>query len=286
MISLGAYEHLLHRVRTNGDRIEQRAILKTGERPYCLSSLGESLRIELSMDSIPLIATKKVSWKNIAHELIWMLRGDTNIKYMVDNNCHIWDAWADENGELGPVYGKQWRNWDGSDDDYFVDQIERLEEDINDVKNDPHYHAARRLILSAWNPGDMPDPKVPTGCHTFAQFFVRKGRLSCHLYMRSCDLFLGLPYNMVAYAMLTQLLAIRRGLDVGVLDISFGDAHIYSNHLEQVDEQLTRHLGHFPGIGYNKERIRTMSDLDQLTIDDITVFDYNPMPALKGEVAV
>src|SRR5476651_108824 len=209
------YLDLLERVLEDGIKKDDRTGTGT------LSVFGHQLRFDLA-DGFPLVTTKKLHLKSIVHELLWFLAGDTNVKYLREHGVTIWDGWADANGELGPVYGKQWRRWQGPDG-RTVDQIADLVSGIRKVIADPNASEARRLLLTAWNPGDMPDPKVPTGCHTFAQFNVTEDRLSCQMYQRSADLFLGVPFNIASYALLTHLLAKVTGLGVGDYIHTFGD---------------------------------------------------------------
>lgn len=274
------YLDLLARVRQHGKRKPQRAKLADGRRPEVLSLFGYQFRVNLA-DGFPLVTTKKLPWGAIVHELLWFLSGETNVAYLRANKVKIWDEWADASGELGPVYGKQWRRWQGADGQ-LVDQIARLVEGIRRVKADPHASEARRLLLSAWNPGDMPDPKVPTGCHTFAQFNIHDDRLSCQMYQRSADLFLGVPFNIASYALLTHLLAKTTGLQVGDYIHTFGDAHIYENHFEQVDEQLKRQPGPLPTL----ELDDMITSMDGLKFEQIRLKNYQPLPPLRGEVAI
>jgi thymidylate synthase len=274
------YLELLAYVRHNGKRKAQRAKLSDGRRPEVLSIFGYQFRHDLNA-GFPLVTTKKLPWSAIVHELLWFLSGSTNTAYLRANRVSIWDEWADANGELGPVYGKQWRRWQGADG-RAVDQIANLVSGIRKVIADPNASEARRLLLTAWNPGDMPDPKVPTGCHTFAQFNVTDGLLSCQMYQRSADLFLGVPFNIASYALLTHLLAKATGLVAGEYIHTFGDAHIYENHFEQVDEQLKREPRPLPLLGLD-DRIES---LDGIRAEQIRLKDYHPHPPLRGEVAV
>ncbi len=214
------------------------------------------------------------------HELIWLLRGSTNIAYLRTHNVHIWDQWADDKGELGPVYGKQWRAWPKSDG-RTVDQIAQIVQGIMEVKNDPTASVGRRLVVSAWNPADLEEMALPP-CHTLFQFSVTEGRLSCQLYQRSADLFLGVPFNIASYALLTHLVAQVTGLQVGEFVHTFGDAHIYENHLERVDEQLSRVPYPLPKL----ELDPAIKSLDHIHHDQIRLVDYRHHPILRGEVAV
>ncbi len=274
------YLELLAHVRHNGKRKAQRAKLSDGRRPDVLSIFGYQFRHDLNA-GFPLLTTKKLPWAAIVHELLWFLSGSTNTAYLRANRVTIWDEWADANGELGPVYGKQWRRWQGADGRP-VDQIANLVSGIRKVIADPNAPEARRLLLTAWNPGDMPDPKVPTGCHTFAQFNVTDGLLSCQMYQRSADLFLGVPFNIASYALLTHLLAKATRLTAGDYIHTFGDAHIYENHFEQVDEQLKREPRGLPSLDLD-ERIES---LDGIRAEQIRLKGYDPHPPLRGEVAV
>jgi thymidylate synthase len=274
------YLDLLAHVRNHGKRKAQRAKLSDGRRPEVLSVFGYQFRVDLNA-GFPMVTTKKLPWGAIVHELIWFLSGSTNVAYLRANKVTIWEEWADANGELGPGYGKQWRRWEGPRG-HCVDQIANLVVGIRKVAADPQASEARRLLLSAWNPGDMPDPKVPTGCHTFAQFNVTDDRLSCQMYQRSADLFLGVPFNIASYALLTHLLAKVTGLGVSDYVHTFGDAHIYENHFTQVDEQLKRLPKPLPKL----ELDDAITSMDGLRFEQMRLTDYNPHPPLRGEVAV
>ena len=274
------YLDLLRDVRDNGVRKPTRAKLKsTGEHIDALSVFGRQVRYDLS-EGFPLVTTKRVNFGHIVHELLWFLSGDTNIKYLNDNGVHIWDEWADENGDLGPVYGFMWREWPPYGF-YAVDQIARVIYDIKSVRKDPLRSAARRLIVSAWNPALVEKMALPP-CHTLFQFDVTEGRLSCQLYQRSADLFLGVPYNIASYALLTHLIAHVTGLEPGEFIHSIGDAHIYVNHLEQVGEQLQRDPLPLPVLEINP----ALEGIDLLDFGHISLIGYTPHPALRGEVAV
>ena len=274
------YLDLLKLVREHGTRKQQRAKLSDGQRPEVLSLFGYQFRIDLNA-GFPLVTTKRVPWGAIVHELIWFLSGETNIAYLKANKVSIWDEWADERGDLGPVYGKQWRRWKCADG-RTVDQITDLVKNIQQVMVDPQASVGRRLLLTAWNPGDMPDPRIPTGCHTFAQFSVTENRLSCQMYQRSADMFLGVPFNIASYALLTHLLAKVAGIGVGEYIHTFGDAHIYENHLALVDEQLKREQRPLPAI----QLADSIVSMDGIRFDQIRLMNYNPHPPLRGEVAV
>ena len=280
---MDAYLSLLRAVRDSGTDKPQRAKVG-GRRLLCRSLFApDPIRLDLA-DGFPLLTTKRVPLRHIVVELLWFLSGSTNAHDLHNEyqpKVHIWDAWADPvTGELGPVYGKQWRRWEGPHGT--VDQIANLVRDIAAVKADPWHHAARRLLLTAWNPGDMPKPTTPTGCHTFAQFNVTDGKLSCHLYQRSADMFLGVPFNIASYALLTHLLAKVTGLGVGAYTHSFGDAHIYENHFAQVDEQLTRTPLPLPRLVLSDD----ITSIDGIRVEQISVEGYEHHPPIRGEVAV
>ena len=274
------YLDLLREIRTSGTRKAQRATLKSeGRRPDVLSVFGRQIRFDLK-SGFPLVTTKRIPWAAIVHELLWFLSGDTNVRYLRENKVTIWDEWADSDGNLGPVYGKQWRRWEGPQG--AVDQVANLVAGIQKVIANPHASEARRLILTAWNPADMPNPKVPTGCHTLVQFNVTDGRLSSQLYQRSADMFLGVPFNIASYALLTHILAKLTGLGVGDYVHTFGDAHIYDNHLEAVDEQLRRDPFPLPRLEITGE----LNDIDALKAEQFKLTGYQCHGRLPGEVAV
>lgn len=244
---------------------------RTGVGTY--SIFGYQMRFNLN-DGFPLLTTKKLYTRAIFHELLWFLKGDTNIKYLHDNNVTIWDEWADENGDLGPVYGYQWRHWptyDGGE----IDQISNI---INEIKTNPN---SRRLILNAWNPAMVDNMALPP-CHTLVQFYVSEGKLSCQLYQRSGDVFLGVPFNIASYALLTHMIAQVCGLGVGDFVHTLGDAHIYTNHIEQCRLQLSRTPRDLPTLILNTE----VKDIFDFRYDDINIIGYDPYPAIKGDVAV
>jgi len=275
------YLEILREVRTHGRPKPTRAILQSTGRPIdALSVFGRQIRFDLSQ-GFPAVTTKKLNFDAVVHELLWFLSGSTNVRDLQAKNVHIWDAWADENGELGPVYGKQWRHWEGKEG-RTVDQIAELIAAIERVRDDPRDPAARRLIVSAWNPVEAPEMALPP-CHTLFQFELDPGgRLSCQLYQRSADLFLGVPFNIASYALLTHLIAHVSGLDVGAFIHTFGDAHIYENHLDQVDEQLRREPLPPPTLWIDPG-VRSIEDL---RFEHIKLCDYRHHPALRGEVAV
>lgn len=261
------YEDFLKYVYENGERKSDRTGTGT------ISVFGGQLRFDLS-ESFPLITTKKVHFKSVVYELLWFLKGDTNIKYLKENGVRIWDEWADENGDLGPVYGKQWRSWEGADGKV-VDQIERV---VDLLKNNPN---SRRILVNAWNVGEL-DEMALTPCHCLFQFYVANGKLSCQLYQRSADLFLGVPFNIASYALLTLMLAQVTGLQPGEFVHSFGDAHIYTNHFEQVEEQLSREAKPYPKIKLNPS-VKSIYDFNY---EDISLIDYNPHPLIRAKVSV
>lgn len=269
----GEYEEFLRHVRTHGVYKSDR----TGTGTY--SVFGYQMRFNLQ-EGFPLITTKKLFTKGIVGELIWMLKGDTNIKWLNDNDIHIWDEWADENGDLGPVYGAQWRKWPITylgDDTAGSDHIDQISEVIEQLKRNPD---SRRLIVTAWNPEQVPRQALPP-CHMMFQFYVNEGKLSCQLYQRSADIFLGVPFNIASYALLTHMIAQQCGLEVGDFIWTGGDCHIYANHLEQVDEQLSREVRPSPTLYMNKAR-----SIDDYALEDVFFMHYDPHPSIKAPVAV
>lgn len=237
------------------------------------SVFGYQMRFDLQQ-GFPVLTTKKLHLKSIIHELLWFIAGDTNIRYLQDNGVRIWDDWADENGNLGPVYGHQWRSWP-TPNDQTVDQIQNL---INQIKTNPD---SRRHIVSAWNVADVDHMALPP-CHCLFQFYVADNKLSCQLYQRSADVFLGVPFNIASYALLTMMMAQVCGLEVGDFVHTFGDAHIYSNHMDQIEEQLSRSTFPLPSMKVNPE----VTDLFDFTFDDFELIDYQAHPHIKGKVAV
>jgi thymidylate synthase len=237
------------------------------------SIFGHQLRFDLQ-DAFPLMTTKKVYWKAVVYELLWFLKGDTNIKYLNENDVHIWDEWADKNGDLGHVYGHQWRSW-GTKDGKTVDQISRV---IEQIKENPN---SRRLIVNAWNVGELDEMALPP-CHLLFQFYVADNKLSCQLYQRSCDTFLGVPFNIASYSLLTHMIAQVVGLEVGEFVWTGGDVHIYHNHFEQIKEQLSREPRPLPQIKINPE----VEDIFAIGFEDIELIGYDPHPSIKGEISV
>jgi thymidylate synthase len=261
------YLDLLRHVMEHGTEKSDRT--GTGTR----SVFGWQMRFDLA-DGFPLVTTKKVHLRSIVHELLWFLRGETNIATLRANNVSIWDEWADAQGELGPVYGKQWRRWTGADGGT-IDQIAWV---VEEIKRNPD---SRRLIVSAWNVADLPHMALMP-CHTLFQFYVANGKLSCQLYQRSGDIFLGVPFNIASYALLTHMVAQVTGLGVGEFIHTLGDAHLYNNHLDQAREQLSRTPGVLPTLSLNP----AVTDLFAFTFDDIALQNYHPLPAIKAPVAV
>jgi len=261
------YLDLMRHVRDHGTRKEDRTGTGT------VSVFGYQMRFNLA-DGFPLVTTKKCHLRSIIHELLWFLKGDTNLRYLRDNKVTIWDEWADENGDLGPVYGYQWRSWPTAAGDS-IDQISRV---IEQLKNNPD---SRRIIVSAWNVADIENMALPP-CHAFFQFYVADGKLSCQLYQRSADIFLGVPFNIASYALLTMMLAQVTGLEVGDFVHTFGDAHLYLNHLEQTDLQLSRTPHTLPTMHINP----AVDDLFAFNYDDFELQGYEADPHIKAPVAV
>jgi thymidylate synthase len=261
------YLDLLERVLEDGVKKDDRTGTGT------LSVFGHQMRFDLA-DGFPLVTTKKLHLKSIVHELLWFLAGDTNVKYLREHGVTIWDEWADENGELGPVYGKQWRSWPAQDGD----TIDQIKEVISEIRTNP---SSRRLIVSAWNPADLPKMALAP-CHCLFQFWVGNGRLSCQLYQRSGDVFLGVPFNIASYALLTQMVAQATGLVPGEFVHTLGDAHLYLTHLEQARLQLARKPRALPALKLNP----AIKDLFAFRYADIAFEAYDPHPAIPAKVAV
>ncbi|MCP9198550.1 thymidylate synthase [Gramella sp. GC03-9] len=266
-------KHVLEHGAEKGDRTG------TGTK----SVFGYQMRFDLS-EGFPMVTTKKLHLKSIIHELLWFLNGDTNIEYLQENGVRIWNEWADENGDLGPVYGHQWRNWNS-------EEIDQIKEIVQTLKTNPN---SRRMLVSAWNPSVLPDTSksfsenVANGkaalppCHAFFQFYVANGKLSCQLYQRSADIFLGVPFNIASYALLTMMMAQVCGYEPGDFIHTFGDAHIYSNHMEQVELQLSRDPRPLPTMRINPE----VKDIFGFKFEDFILEDYDPHPGIKAKVAV
>ena len=266
-------EHVIAYGNEKGDRTG------TGTK----SVFGYQMRFDLS-EGFPMVTTKKLHLKSIIHELLWFIKGDTNIKYLQDNGVKIWNDWADENGDLGPVYGHQWRNWNSDD-------IDQLQDVITTIKNNPD---SRRMLVAAWNPSVLPDTSVSFSenvannkaalppCHAFFQFYVADGKLSCQLYQRSADIFLGVPFNIASYALFTMMIAQVCDLEVGEFVHTFGDAHIYNNHKEQFELQLSRETRALPTMKMNP----AIKDITEFTFEDFELVNYNPHPGIRGVVAV
>lgn len=270
---LDLLQHVTEKGATKGDR--------TGTGTT--SVFGYQMRFDLA-EGFPLLTTKKLHLKSIIHELLWFLKGETNTQYLKENGVRIWDSWADEKGELGPVYGYQWRNWNGEG----IDQISEL---IKTIKTNPN---SRRMLVTAWNPSVLPDTSVSFSenvangkaalppCHAFFQFYVADGKLSCQLYQRSCDIFLGVPFNIASYALLTMMIAQVTNLEYGDFVHVLGDAHIYNNHLKQVALQLTRQPRSLPKMKINPE----VTDIFSFKYSDFSLEDYNPHPHISGKISV
>ncbi len=261
------YLDLLNRVLKEGTEKHDRTGTGT------ISVFGHQMRFDLS-EGFPCLTTKKLHLKSIIHELLWFLKGDTNVKYLQDNGVRIWNEWADENGDLGHIYGYQWRSWP----DYNGGHVDQITEVVNTIKNNPD---SRRMLVSAWNVADIPNMNLPP-CHAFFQFYVADSKLSLQLYQRSADIFLGVPFNIASYALLLQMMAQVTGLQAGEFVHTLGDAHIYLNHLEQVKLQLTREPRKLPRMIINPE----VDDIFGFSFEDFELVDYDPHPHIKGEVAV
>jgi len=266
-IEMKQYTDLLNRVLAEGVRKEDRTGTGT------ISVFGHQMRFNMD-EGFPCLTTKKLHLKSIIHELLWFLNGDTNVKYLNDNGVRIWNEWADEKGDLGHIYGYQWRSWP----DYNGGHIDQISEVVNTIKNNPD---SRRIIVSAWNVADIPNMNLPP-CHAFFQFYVADGRLSLQLYQRSADIFLGVPFNIASYALLLQMMAQVTGLKAGDFVHTLGDAHIYTNHMEQVQLQLSREPRHLPTMNINPD----VKDIFAFQASDFELVNYNPHPHIKGIVAV
>jgi thymidylate synthase len=261
------YHDLLQHILDNGVKKEDRTGTGT------ISVFGYQMRFDLA-EGFPCITTKKLHLRSIIHELLWFLKGETNIAYLKENGVSIWDEWADENGELGPVYGSQWRSWPAPDGR----QIDQITQVINQIKNNPD---SRRMIVSAWNVGLVDQMALPP-CHAFFQFYVAEGKLSCQLYQRSADTFLGVPFNIASYALLTIMMAQVCGLQPGEFVHTLGDAHLYSNHIEQAQLQLTRDFRTLPSMRMNPE----ITNLFDFKYEDFELLNYDPHPHIKAAVAI
>ncbi|MFN5505763.1 MAG: thymidylate synthase [Flavobacteriia bacterium] len=261
------YHDLLSHILAHGVKKEDRTGTGT------ISVFGYQMRFDLS-EGFPCITTKKLHLRSIIHELLWFLKGETNIAYLKENGVSIWDEWADANGELGPVYGSQWRSWPAPDGRH-IDQIEQL---LHQIKNNPD---SRRMIVSAWNVGLIDQMALPP-CHAFFQFYVAEGKLSCQLYQRSADTFLGVPFNIASYALLTMMIAQVCGLEAGEFIHTLGDAHLYSNHIEQAQLQITRDFRPLPTMRINPE----ISNLFDFKYEDFELLNYDPHPHIKAAVAI
>lgn len=271
------YLDLVNHVMNNG--VEKGDRTGTGTK----SVFGYQMRFDLE-EGFPMVTTKKVHFKSIVHELLWFLKGDTNVKYLQENGVRIWNEWADSNGNLGPVYGHQWRNWNS-------EEIDQIQEIVETLKKNPN---SRRMLVSAWNPSVLPDTSVSfeenvqngkaalPPCHAFFQFYVANGKLSLQLYQRSADIFLGVPFNIASYALLLQMMAQCTGLEAGEFIHTFGDAHIYSNHFEQIELQLSRNPYPLPTLKINP----TKTNLFDFTYEDFELMDYKHHPLIKGKVSV
>lgn len=261
------YLDLLSHVLNKGSKKEDRTGTGT------LSVFGHQMRFDLE-NGFPVLTTKKLHLRSIIHELLWFLQGNTNVKYLQENNVRIWNEWADENGELGPIYGYQWRSWPSQNGEH-IDQISQI---IESIKNNPN---SRRHIVSAWNVGEIKNMALPP-CHILFQFYVANGKLSCQLYQRSADIFLGVPFNIASYALLTMMIAQVTGLKSGEFIHTLGDAHIYLNHLEQVNLQLTRNTFDLPQMKINPN----VQSIFDFKYEDFALLNYQAHPSIKGEISV
>ena len=262
-----AYLDLMRHILEHGDEKGDRT--GTGTK----SVFGYQMRFDLS-DGFPMVTTKKLHLPSIVHELLWFIKGDTNVKYLQDNGVRICNEWADENGDLGPVYGKQWRRWEGKDGQI----IDQLQQAIEAIKTNPN---SRRIIVSAWNVGELEEMALMP-CHAFFQFHVAQGKLNCQLYQRSADVFLGVPFNIASYALLTHMMAQVCGLEAGTFVHTLGDAHLYNNHLEQSALQITREPMPLPQLKLNE----TITSIDDFTYEDIEIVDYHHHPHIKAPISI
>ncbi|WP_338171910.1 thymidylate synthase [Candidatus Poseidonia alphae] len=260
---LDLMRHILEHGVDKGDRTG------TGTK----SVFGYQMRFDLS-EGFPMVTTKKLHLPSIVHELLWFIKGDTNVKYLQENGVRIWNEWADENGDLGPVYGKQWRKWEGKDGEV----IDQLQQAIEAIKTNPN---SRRIIVSAWNVGELEEMALMP-CHAFFQFHVAQGKLNCQLYQRSADVFLGVPFNIASYALLTHMMAQVCGLEAGTFVHTLGDAHLYNNHLEQAALQITREPMILPRLKLNQN----ISSIDEFTYEDMEIIGYNHHPHIKAPISI
>ncbi|MDA8530458.1 thymidylate synthase [Candidatus Poseidonia alphae] len=260
---LDLMRHILEHGVDKGDRTG------TGTK----SVFGYQMRFDLS-EGFPMVTTKKLHLPSIVHELLWFIKGDTNVKYLQENGVRIWNEWADENGDLGPVYGKQWRKWEGKDGEI----IDQLQQAIEAIKTNPN---SRRIIVSAWNVGELEEMALMP-CHAFFQFHVAQGKLNCQLYQRSADVFLGVPFNIASYALLTHMMAQVCGLEAGTFVHTLGDAHLYNNHLEQAALQITREPMILPRLKLNQN----ISSIDEFTYEDMEIIGYNHHPHIKAPISI
>ncbi|MBW3113513.1 thymidylate synthase [Bacillus sp. MCCB 382] len=264
------YLELVRHILANG--VEKGDRTGTGT----LSTFGYQMRFDLAK-GFPLLTTKRIHWPSVAHELLWFLSGDTNTKYLTDNGVRIWNEWADKDGDLGRIYSAQWRDW-RYEDDHAVHSIDQIANVIDHIRNNPD---SRRLLVNAWNVGELDEMALPP-CHFAFQFYVANGKLSCQLYQRSGDVFLGVPFNIASYSLLTHMIAHVTGLEVGEFVHTIGDAHIYTNHIEQVNTQLQREPRPLPTLNIKRQ----VTDIDDFTFDDFEIIGYDPHPAIKGKVAI
>lgn len=283
------YLDLLHTLMT--EAIKGQEVREDRTKTGTYSRFGDQLRFNLE-EGFPLLTTKKVFWKGVAEELFWFLRGETNISSLQEKGVHIWDEWATEEGDLGPVYGAMWRSWPTSDSNPWSN-VDQLMDTLVEIINNP---TSRRLVVSGWNPAYLPDSSMSPKenakhgkqalppCHCLFQFYVKDGKLSCHLYQRSADIFLGVPFNIASYALLTHIVANIANLEVGEFIVTFGDIHLYSNHVEAATEQLKRTPKDYPVLKIKRKL--TLRDINTLSMDDLELSGYDPYPPIKAEVSV